>query len=88
MIGSSLLSSIFSWTGVEGGYDLRIDFEDWHSLEGGRDLIEVSASVQSLETVQGEKSTFFLSFPDPASEEVTYEVGEGLGVSVANPAEE
>lgn len=46
--------------------------------------MEVSGSVKSVETVQSEKSTLFLSFPDPASREAVHDAGEGSGVSAGN----
>ncbi len=61
-----------------------MDFEDWHSREGGRDLIENAGSVKLVEAVRVEKSTLFRSFPDPASKEVVLDAGEGFGVPAGN----
>jgi hypothetical protein len=62
----------------------KIDFEDWHSLEGGRDLTEGSISIKSVKVAHGEKSTLFLNFPDPSAIEVVHDAGEGSGVSAGS----
>lgn len=64
-----------------------MDFEDWQSREGGSDLIDSSGSVKSVEAVQGEKSTRFLSLPDPVSEEVVHDTGDRSGVFIGNLSE-
>jgi hypothetical protein len=46
--------------------------------------METWGSVKSDEAVQGEKSTLFLSFLDPASKDVAHDPGDGSGVSVVN----
>jgi hypothetical protein len=40
--------------------------------------------VKSVEIVQGEKSTLFLSFPEFASRECVHEAGDGSGVFAVN----
>lgn len=42
--------------------------------------MEVSGSDKSFQEVQREKSTLFLSFPEPASEEVMHDAGERSSV--------
>jgi hypothetical protein len=80
---SAIRRVIFSGTKSDVRPGFRMDFEDWHSLEGGRDLIEVSRSIKPLDTAQGEKSTLFF-FPDPTSAEVVHDAGEGSGVCAGN----
>jgi len=46
--------------------------------------MEVSESINSVEAGQGEKSTLFLSFPDPSVIEVVHDAGEGSGVFAGN----
>lgn len=81
---SSIRSGTPSRLGSDGRPGFRIDFEDWHSRDGGRDLIETSEHVTSVEAVQGEKSTLFLCLPEPVSKDGGHDAGDRSGVFVGN----
>lgn len=61
-----------------------MDFEERHSRDGGRDLIETSESGKLAEAVQVEKSTFFEGLPELVSMEAVHEAGEGAGEPAGN----